>query len=393
MNEEKMATLIRGGEVYSPSSMGKQDVLIMTDRIAAVSEPGQIEIKGLPVLEVNASDRLIIPGLIDTHVHILGGGGEGGPATRAPEITIEDIISSGVTTVIGCLGTDGTTRHMESLLAKARGLEIEGITTFIFSGSYQIPVVTITGSVRSDIALIDRVIGAGEIALSDHRSSQPTFEEFTRLAAECRVGGMLGKKAGVLHCHLGDGPRKLDYFFRLVKETEIPVTQVIPTHANRNAELLEEAIRFILQGGYVDLTAGEEPDSDDQEVSIATALKLCRKKEASLEHITISSDSNGSMPRFDSQGRLVGLTIATQKTLLSNFRYLMKNKIVDLEEAIKLFSTTPSIFYKLPRKGEIKPGRDADLLLMDKGFHLTDVYSRGRRMMADGKLLVKSTFS
>jgi beta-aspartyl-dipeptidase (metallo-type) len=393
MNEEVMATLIKGGEVYSPSSMGKKDILILADRIAAVSEPGQIEIKGIPVLEVNASGKLVIPGFVDTHVHILGGGGEGGPSTRAPEITLEDIISSGVTTVIGCLGTDGTTRHMESLLAKARGLEIEGITTYIFSGSYQIPVVTITGSVRMDIALIDKVIGAGEIALSDHRSSQPTFEEFTRLAAECRVGGMLGNKAGVLHCHLGDGPRKLDYFFRLVKETEIPATQIIPTHANRNAELLDEAIRFILQGGYVDLTAGEEPDSDEQEVSIATALKFCRKNEAPLEHITISSDSNGSMPRFDKKGRLTGLTIATQKTLLANFRHLLENKIVELQEAIKLFSTTPSIFYKLPGKGEIRPGKDADLLLMDKEFHLTDVYSRGRRMMADGELVVKGTFS
>ncbi len=393
MKKEEMATIIRGGEVFSPTPMGEKDLLILADKVAAVSEQGEIDITGIPVLEVNASNKIVIPGLIDTHAHLLGGGGEGGPATRAPEIIIEDIISSGVTTVIGCLGTDGITRHMESLLAKARGLETEGITTYIFSGSYQFPVVTITGSVRSDITLIDKVIGAGEIAISDHRSSQPSFEEFARLAAECRVGGMLGQKAGVLHCHLGDGSRKLDLLFRLIQETEIPVTQVIPTHVNRNPDLLDEAIRFVFQGGYVDLTAGEVPSSDDQEVSIATALKLCRKRKAPLDRITISSDSNGSMPKFDKQGRLVGLTIATQKSLLANFRYLLQKKIVDLEEAVKLFSTTPSIFYKLHQKGKIRPGRDADLLIFDKEFHLTDVYSHGRRMMGDGKLLVKGTFS
>jgi beta-aspartyl-dipeptidase (metallo-type) len=393
MKKQEMATLIRGGEVFSPASRGKRDVLILAGKIAAVSEPGRIEIKGIPVLEVNASSKIVTPGFIDTHVHILGGGGEGGPATRAPEITLEDIVSSGVTTVIGCLGTDGTTRHMESLLAKARGLEAEGITTYIFSGSYQIPVVTITGSVRSDITLIDKVIGAGEIAISDHRSSQPTFEEFARLTSECRVGGMLGQKVGVLHCHLGDGPHKLEFLFRLIQETEIPITQVIPTHVNRNPELLDEAIRFILQGGYVDLTAGREPASDEEEISIATALKLCRKKNAPLDHITISSDSNGSMPRFDEKGALVGLTISDQKALLTNFRHLLQEKIVNLEEALRLFSTTPSVFYKIHEKGEIKPGRDADLLLLDKKFHMTDVFARGRRMMADGEIAVKGTFS
>ncbi len=393
MTPENMVVLIREGEIFSPAPLGKKDILILGSKIAAICNPGEIRIEGLPVLEENASGRILIPGFIDSHVHILGGGGEGGPATRAPEITVEEIVSSGVTTVIGCLGTDGTTRHMESLLAKAKGLELEGITSYIFAGSYQIPVITITGSVRSDILLIEKIIGAGEVAFSDHRSSQPTFEEFARLASECRVGGMLGKKAGVLHCHLGDGRRKMDYFFRLIEETEIPITQVIPTHVNRNPELLDEAIRFILRGGYVDLTAGTDPKSDEGHISVATAIKLCQRKNAPLDRITISSDSNGSMPVFDDQGRLVGLTIATQKSLWENFRFLNKNGILGLEQSIPFFSTTPAVVYKLDQKGEIKPGKDADLLLLDRDLNLTASFAMGKKMMADGKLLVKGTFS
>ncbi len=393
MTPENMVVLIREGEIFSPAPLGKKDILILGSKIAAICNPGEIRIEGLPVLEENASGRILIPGFIDSHVHILGGGGEGGPATRAPEITVEEIVSSGVTTVIGCLGTDGTTRHMESLLAKAKGLELEGITSYIFAGSYQIPVITITGSVRSDILLIEKIIGAGEVAFSDHRSSQPTFEEFARPASECRVGGMLGKKAGVLHCHLGDGRRKMDYFFRLIEETEIPITQVIPTHVNRNPELLDEAIRFILRGGYVDLTAGTDPKSDEGHISVATAIKLCQRKNAPLDRITISSDSNGSMPVFDDQGRLVGLTIATQKSLWENFRFLNKNGILGLEQSIPLFSTTPAVVYKLDQKGEIKPGKDADLLLLDRDLNLTASFAMGKKMMADGKLLVKGTFS
>lgn len=389
-----MITLIHKGQVFTPDPLGKKDILILGNRIGAVSEPGQIKIDGVKVHIVDASEKIVIPGFIDSHVHILGGGGEGGPSTRAPEIKVEDIVSSGVTTVIGCLGTDGVTRHMESLLAKARGLEEEGISTYIFSGSYAIPVVTITGSVLSDLILIDKVIGAGEIAISDHRSSQPTFEEIASLAAECRVGGMLGGKAGALHCHLGDGSRKLGMLFRLIKETEIPPAQVIPTHVNRNPALLEEGIDFTLQGGYIDLTAGIDPEPIDDNVrSIAAAIQLCLEKKVPLTQITISSDSNGSMPHFDKNGNFVGLTIATQESLLRNFRFLIQKKILKAEDAIKLFSTNVSSFYKLNQKGEIKVGKDADLILLDKDYNLTDSFAMGRTMMTEGKLIAKGTFS
>jgi len=183
-----MLTILQKGEVFSPQPLGVKDILMVGSKIAAVSKPGLLSIKGVDVEKIDASGKYIFPGFIDSHVHILGGGGEGGPSSRAPEIILKDIITSGVTTVIGCLGTDAITRHMSSLLAKARGLEEEGITTYIFSGSYEIPVKTISGSIRSDLVIIDKVIGAGEIAISDHRSSQPSFEEFARLAAECRVG-------------------------------------------------------------------------------------------------------------------------------------------------------------------------------------------------------------
>ncbi len=389
-----MIHILRSAQVYSPQPLGACDVVLAGNKIAAVLPEGQYRCSGIPVHEWDGTDKILVPGFIDSHVHILGGGGEGGPATRAPEITLDDVITSGVTTLIGCLGTDGITRHMSSLLAKARGLEQEGITTYIFTGSYEIPVKTLTGSVRSDLVLIDRIIGAGEIALSDHRSSQPTFEAFCRLAAECRVGGMLGGKAGILHCHMGDGPRKLDYLFRLLQETEIPCTQIIPTHINRNSELLEEGIAFVRQGGYIDLTAGLDPTpSEEGHLSIADCVNRFRDEKIPTDQITVSSDSNGSMPVFDNKGRLTGLTIATQKSLLANFRYLLTHKILDIPEALGIFSRNAAVFYDFTHKGEIREGKDADLLAFDRDWNLTDVIANGQVMMADGELRVTGTFS
>ena len=388
-----MATLILNGEVFAPEPLGRKDILVAAGSIEAVAEPGRIRLDGLEVEVLDATGKRVLPGLVDPHVHILGGGGEGGPATRAPEIRIEDIVSSGVTTVIGCLGTDGVTRHMTSLLAKARALEIEGVSTFIFSGSYEIPVRTLTGGVRSDLIIIDKVIGAGEIAVSDHRSSQPTFDEVARLASECRVGGMLGGKAGVLHLHLGDGKRKLEFLFRLIGETEIPATQVIPTHANRNRQLFEDALRWVAAGGAVDVTVGPDPAPDDPDVSLEDCVAAFIGKGLPLDRLMASSDSNGSMPVFDASGKLVRLTVAAEKDFTRKFRDLVLKNVLPLDKAVRLFSTNAADFYKLTKKGRIEPGRDADLILVDKDLALSDVFARGRRMMSGGRLLARGTFS
>ena len=388
-----MITLIRGGEVFAPEPLGRKDVLVAGGVIEAVAEPGRLTADGCGAEIVDASGMRVIPGLIDPHVHILGGGGEGGPATRSPEIRVEDIVASGVTTVIGCLGTDGITRHMTSLLAKARALDVEGVSTFIYSGSYGIPVQTLTGSVRSDLVLIDKVIGAGEIAVSDHRSSQPVFDEIARLAAECRVGGMLGGKAGILHLHLGDGKRRLELLFRLIRETEIPVTQVIPTHVSRNPELFAQGLDWAAAGGSIDITVGPEPAPGDPDVSFEDVIGAFAKRGLPLTRMTASSDSNGSMPVFDAAGRLVRLTIATEGDLLRKLREAVVTGLLPLETAVRIFSTNAADFYKLGRKGRIEPGRDADILLLDGGLGLVDVFARGKRMMAAGRLLARGTFS
>jgi beta-aspartyl-dipeptidase (metallo-type) len=388
-----MITLIRDGEVFAPEPLGRKDVLLAGGVIAAVAEPGRIRVDGVAAEVVDAAGKRVLPGLIDPHVHILGGGGEGGPATRAPEIRVEDIVASGVTTVIGCLGTDGVTRHMTSLLAKARGLEAEGVSTFIYAGSYEIPVRTLTGSVRSDLILIDKVIGAGEIAVSDHRSAQPTFDEIARLAAECRVGGMLGGKAGVLHLHLGDGKRRLELLFRLIRETEIPPSQVIPTHAARNPQLFEQALEWVAAGGSIDVTVGPDPVPPDPEVRFEDAIAGLKGMGLPLTRLIASSDSNGSMPVFDEAGRLVRLAIATERDLFRKFVEVVRRELLPVETAVRVFSTNAADFYKLGKKGHIEAGRDADLIVLDKDLALSDVFARGRRMIAAGRLLARGTFS
>jgi len=384
--------LLRGGDVFSPEPLGRCDVLCVGERIAAVGDLGGVCLPDLEVVDV--SGLVVLPGLIDNHVHILGGGGEGGPATRTPELSVEEAFRSGVTTVIGVLGTDDVTRSVASLVAKSRGLAAEGMSAWVMVGSYQLPVATLTGSIRSDIALVEAVIGVGEVALSDHRSSQPSFEEFVRLAAAARVGGMLKGFGGKVNVHMGDGPRGLEMLRRAARETEIPVDQFIPTHVNRNPKLFDEAVAYALEGGVVDLTTSTTPVFlAEGEVKCSLGLRRLLDAGVPVERICFSSDGQGSLPDFDPEGNLRGLTVGGVGSLWEEVRDSVLSEGVPLERAVPVATSSPARFHRLPRKGAVAEGFDGDLLVVDQDLRPVHVMSRGSMAVRDRELIMRGTFS
>jgi len=385
-----MFTLIRGGRIYAPDEMGKRDVLIAAGKIVKIGD--RIDLPdSLNAEVVEAEGKNVTPGFIDVHVHIIGGGGEGGPSTRVPEIQLSQITRAGVTTVLGVLGIDNVSRHPESLLAKAMGLEREGVTAYILVGSYQFPPVTITASLRKDIALIPKVIGVGEIAISDHRSSQPTFEDVAKVAAEARVGGMLGGKAGLVQFHLGGGKRGLEYLFRLVEETEIPIEQLLPTHITRSPDVFEQAIRFAQMGGNVDITVlGRGPT---RRTSVGKAISQLLAAKVAVEQITLSSDANGSLPVFDEKGSLIGMGVGDIRNLYYEFRSLVVEEGFPVSDILKCLTLNPARRIKIDgQKGSLEEGKDADLIVFGPDWRIDRVYSLGRLMVSGGKPVVKGTF-
>lgn len=382
--------LVAGAEIYAPESMGRMDVLIGGGRILELAK-GPLNLGGLDYELIDGSDLLLIPGLVDGHVHILGGGGEGGCSTRTPEIVLSDLTEAGITTAVGCLGTDGTTRTMTSLIAKARGLEAEGVSVFLYTGSYSVPVTTLTGSIRSDLILIDRIVGVGEVAVSDHRSSQPTFEEFCRIVAEARVGGMLGGKAGVVNIHVGDGPRMLELLNRIVRETEIPGRHLLPTHINRSRRLLDAGIDWAKSGPEcrIDLTTS---GSSDPDLACGSALSRVLHSGVDPRSVSCSSDAQGSLPVFDDQGVVRGLGVGKAASLLDEIRRAVFQYQVPMEAALQTVTSNPSGFLGLRGKGRIRIGADADLVLTDPGLRVHTVLSKGKVMVREGIIETAGTF-
>ncbi len=376
---DSMFKLLKNVELYAPEYRGRQDIFIAFDKIAHISQsinvpmPLQAEVR-------DCSGMLAFPGFIDQHVHITGGGGEQGPKSIIGPLDAAELIKAGITTVVGILGDDGVGKSMQGLLMKARSLDADGLTAYTYTGNYGVPPVTITGRVLTDIAIIDKVIGAGEIAISDYRSSYPTRDELAKLAHEVITGGMLGEKAGVVHLHVGDGKSGLHPLFDLLEATDFPISMFVPTHLNRNKALFEQAVQYHNNGGIIDLTAGENTDAG---ISVPDCLSRLINSGTGLENVTVSSDGNGS--GAGASHTEVGSVMA----LFSDFRTAIRDSGLPLEKVLKAVTENVARILKLyPAKGRISVGSDADILLVGKSSFIPEMLiARGRILLENGNVI------
>lgn len=387
--------LIKNTKVYGPEFLGVKDVFISGGRICAVENDINVGSLDKKTQVINGKGKLLCPGFIDSHVHVLGGGGEGGFANRTPEADLSGFTRYGITTVIGCLGTDGYGRDMTALVAKIKGLKEQGISAFGYTGSYQVPVRTLTGSITKDIMMIDELIGVGEIAISDHRSSQPSFEEFVRLCADSRLGGILAGKAGIINVHLGDSQRCMELIEKAVEKTEIPVTQFLPTHVNRNAMLFEKAVEYAKKGGTVDFTGNEDIDYWEtvcDEVRVSKGIKRMLDEGINSDFFTISSDGQGSLPLFSKEGEFLGIGMGQSSCLLKEVKECVEREKIPFEIAVKAITSNPAKILKLSTKGKIAEGMDADICMLDENLQIDTVIAMGRIMVKNKEVLVKGAF-
>lgn len=372
--------LLKNADCFAPRRIGPTDLLLSPEKILAV-KPSLEPPPGIETRVIDCAGLRLCPALIDQHMHILGGGGEAGPRSRIPEIMLSEIVCAGIGTVAGLLGADGVTRSVPALLAKARALEDEGLTTRIYTGSYGLPTDTLTGRVLHDLVYVEKVVGAGEVAISDYRSSHPNLEMLRQLAWEVKLGSMLGKKAGVVHLHVGDGSEGLAPLVSLIRESEFPVEMFVPTHINRNRSLLAEGAAYAENGGYLDLTAGQRAGRG---MPAPEAFHWLLGRGVPAERITLSSDAGGTNPSSP-DGR--GLPL----DLWNDFVACARGE--GLETALALAAENPARRLGLyPEKGMVAPGSDADLLILGEDDQIEWMILRGKVAIEHGISRMKGQY-
>lgn len=378
-----MLLLIKNANVLAPKAIGMKDILVGGGKILAIEN----SIESHSTFQIwDAQGKTLTPGLIDQHQHITGAGGKHGFHSLTPEISATELVATGTTTVVGLTGTDGATKSIKTLYAKTKALELQGLSAYMFTGYYGLDPNYIMNSVQDDMIFIDKVIGC-KIAISDIRSSYPTDIELLRILREVMVGGMIGRKKGILHFHLGILNTKMDQLFRLVQEHDFPIKHISPTHVGRNVELFDQAIEFAKLGGMIDITTGASKYTDPHKM-VLRALD----KNAPISNITFSTDGNAGLDKKDENGNLIGFKRAPITTNLSETVALIKEGGLDPELAIKLITSNPAKNLGLANKGNISLGADADFCAFDSDWKLTDVFAHGIQWMRDQENLMKPLF-
>lgn len=377
--------LIKNAEVYAPEYLGRKDVLICNEKIECVED----SIDGLPAVcdVMDVRGMALIPGLIDQHVHVTGGGGEGSFHTRTPELELSELVRGGITTVVGLLGTDGITRSVENLYAKTAAINEEGVTAYMMTGAYGYPSPTITGDADRDVVFIKEVLGL-KLAISDHRAPNVTVRELIQCAGKVRVAGMLSGKPGVVVLHMGDEESGLKPVLAALEEGSVPVRIFRPTHVNRNRRLLEEGYAFLEMGGYIDLTCGISKDAAPGNC-IAEAVK----RGIPRNHITVSSDGHGSWSNYAEDGTLIEMGVSGVDALFKELTRMVTELGMPMEEVLPYMTSQVAECLGLyPKKGCIRKGADADMLLLGNDMSLDSFIARGQIFMQGGEVIRRGTY-
>ena len=358
-----MLTLVLNGEMYDPAPQGIAAVLVAGGSVLKVGAVDRraLDKLGVEVEVIDASGRLVVPGLIDPHEHLLGGSGEDGFSAQTPEIGVAELLAGGITTVVGCLGVDTTMKTMVGLIGRAKALRELGLTAFAWSGGYDVPPATVTGTVRNDILFVAEVIGAGEIAIADERSQDAAPRELAKVVSDAFIGGRLSKKAGLTHFHVGPAGRRLAPLRKLLDEFDVKPEWLYPTHVGRSEALMDEAIDLARRGATVDL--------DVTEKDLPKWLRYYRDRGGPADRLTASTDASFSKPR----------------DLLDQVR-ACTGEGFELADVLPVVTANTARVLKLPNKGRIAAGADADLAVLERGsLEVIDLLAGGKRLVRDGR--------
>lgn len=371
----KQLIRVRAQEIYAPECLGPGEMLVLGDRIIALQAnvTPLVEAMGAGNIQ-DISVHRVIPGLIDQHLHLLGGGDGDGPLARMRELGAEEILLSGITTAATLLGSEMRFKTLRALLYKAEGEAHKGLSTFVYTGSMGADPVSILEDAFSDIALFGRIIGAKAAIADPLYNTHP--DRLTALAIQLRQARAQTGKPCILHVHVGRAQQGLEFLVRLCEQTGLPPEQVVPTHVNRAAAVtpvFRQGIEWAKQGGMIDFTCCLGP-LDGIRSGMDTVEAVLQALDAGVppSQMTLTSDAGVAVPDPELGSRQVPPSI-----LMRDLIRLVQSGL-PWDVALAFVTVNPAQRLGLSkRKGRLAVGYDADFVCLTETSDIAAVYASG----------------
>lgn len=338
--------------------------------------------------EISAKEKTAIPGFVDVHIHGAGGRDVMEGTVDAMGVVTRTVASRGTTSVVATTvtaPTDDTIRSIEGIAkyigvqhetddvrAEVLGIHFEGpfisvtrrgvhpkediklpsaelLDKFLHAAAGNAQILTIAPELLGAIPCIDAARKAGMVVSIGHTDA--TYEQ---------------ARAGIAH-----GARHATHVYNAMRpfsHRDTGVIGAVLTSPEVSAELIadgvhvdEAAMRLLLQakgaGGVVLISDGIS----------ATGMPDGKYMLGGLE-VTVS----GGVCR-NTEGNLAGSTLTLDRAL----RNIVKLG-ASLADAVQMLTTNPATLLGIEfKKGALRVGADADIVLLDEDLQISGVWTRG----------------
>jgi len=364
-----MSLLIKNGKVYQNGTLIRKNIFIKDDKITKITNQ---ELKSDNIID--AKDKIIIPGLIDAHVHF-----------REPGLTHkEDFLTGsmaaaagGITTILDMPNTLPSTTNLQRLDEKRKFAKRSLVNYGFHFGSTddnigEIEKATNVASVKvyMDYTTGDLILDK-ESALKKIFSSNKTISIHGEDENILKAVRLIHTGSNNLHiCHVSS-KKELEFARKENIKNKVTV-EVCPHHLFLTSKDIDDL------GSFAEMKPGLK-EKDDQKI-LWEGINNGKVNTIATDHAPHTKEEKNELN--------YPFGVPGCETMLPLLLNAFNQKKITLNKIVELCCENPADIFKIKKKGVIKESFDADLTIIDmnmeKEVRNNDLYTKCRWSPFDG---------